>query len=183
MKSSFVVALLLFSLPVASDSDSPQAKDLVKRTVIQGTDEIANLSEPNVRPPIAAPVHYDDTVVILADDRGVGCVTFHNSPATESGLSATLNVVGYRYRYRSHDGTETTGRGYLYEKYSKVVDGDKSVVMNEGGKLKMVVGHFQVVWSEGGSKQGWLYYVPKELTLQFAGARNYEKLDLSRFAQ
>lgn len=134
-------------------------------------------------PPIAAPVHYGTTAVILADKEGVASVTFRCPSADKSDVPATSDVVEYQYRYRSKHGVETSGNGVLYENRVTIVDGDKSGSVDIGGHLKLVAGHFQLEWSQGDAKQGWLYYAPESLRLQFTAAENIDKLSLGRFAR
>jgi len=138
---------------------------------------------PGWHPPIAAPIHYETTAVILADKDGVACVTFRCPPAEKSDVSATSDVVEYQYRYRAKHGAETSGHGVLYENRINVVDGEESGTVDVGAHLKLVAGHFQLEWSQGDTKQGWLYYAPENLRLQFTAVNNFGKLTLRRFAQ
>lgn len=130
--------------------------------------------------PIGAPVHYADTTVILADDQGTACVRFRCPPSIEHNVSATSDLVEYQYRFRANDGSESSGQGLVYENYRNI-DGDESTVVDDGGQLKVLAGHFEVEWSKGDMKQGWLYYTPETLQMQFAASRSYDKLNLSRF--
>lgn len=131
--------------------------------------------------PIAAPIHYADITVILSDENGTACVTFRSPPSIVHDVSATSDVVEYQYRFRANDGTESSGEGLVYEKYKRV-DGSARSVVDDGGQLKVLAGHFQVEWSKGGLKQGWLYYKPESLCMQYAKSTDFQKLQLSRFA-
>ena len=156
---------------------------MLAATVVAGKDDSKAQKNPTWHPPIGAPIHYADTAVILADSSGVACVTFHCPPTIEYGVSATSDLVEYRYRYRANNGTETSGNGLLYEKYKPVVDGDNAGVVDDGGKLTVLAGHFKVEWSQGDANQGWLYYAPENQRLLFAASRDCDKLMLKRFTQ
>ena len=134
------------------------------------------------RSPVAAPIHYTDIAVILADDNGVACVKFLCPPAIERKQSATSELVEYHYRYRANDGTEKCGEGLLFEN-QKQVDADEGLVVDDGGRTKLLAGHFQLEWSQGDMSQGWLYYTPEKLRMQFAALNHFDKLDLSRFVR
>lgn len=133
-------------------------------------------------PPIAAPIHYETTAVILADKEGVACVTFRCLPDGKVNVSATSDVVEFQYRYRAKDGGETSGHGVLFENRVPVVDGKESGTVDVGGHLKLSAGHFRLEWSQGDAKQGWLYFTPETLRLQFSAANKSEELSLRRFA-
>ncbi len=156
---------------------------MLAATVVAGKDDSKAQKNPTWHPPICAPIHYADTAVILADSTGVACVTFYCPPTIEYGVSATSDLVEYRYRYRANNGTETSGNGLLYEKYKPVVDGDNTGVVDDGGKLTVLAGHFQVEWSQADANQGWLYYAPENQRLLFAASRDCDKLKLKRFTQ
>jgi len=138
---------------------------------------------PSWHPPIAAPIHYETTVVILADKDGVACVKFRCPPTNKISASVTSDVVEYQYRYRTKDGAETSGQGVLYENRVTIVDGDETGTVDTGEHLKLIAGHFQLEWSQGDSKQGWLYYAPETLKLQFTAANTFGELPLRRFSQ
>jgi hypothetical protein len=138
---------------------------------------------PKWHPPIAAPIHYETTAVILADKDGVACVTFRCPADHKINASATSDLVHYQYRYQAKDGAETSGCGQLYENRITVVDGEQSGTVDVGGHLKLSAGHFQLEWSQGDASQGWLYYKPESLRLQFAPANQFDKLPLRRFAE
>lgn len=137
---------------------------------------------PKWQPSIAAPIHYATTAVILADNNGIACVKFRCPPDHKSNTSATSDVVEYQYRYRAKDGVETSGHSVLYENRITVADGGESGTVDVGGHLKLIAGHFQLEWSQGDRKQGWLYYTPETLRLQITAANKFEKLPLRRFA-
>jgi len=134
------------------------------------------------RSPIAAPIHYAGVAIVLADKTGVAVVTFHCPPTDKHVLPATSEVVEYRYRYRGQDGTETTGQGLLFENFQSARD-DDDVVVDAGGRVLLHAGHFQLELSQGDKSQGWLYYMPEELRMQFASSKSFEKLKLGRFTQ
>lgn len=107
------------------------------------------------RSSISVPIHYDDIAVILADEKGVAAITFRCPSKMKRKPLATSDVVEYRYRYYSTDGTETSGQGLLYEKYKRDQN-DESLVVDVGGRLNVRTGHFQLEWSQGDAEQGWL---------------------------
>lgn len=151
--------------------------------IVSGNDDSKAQKDSTWHPPVSAPIHYADTAVIIADGSGVACVTFHCPPTVVYGVTGTSDLVEYRFRYRANDGTETSGHGLLYEKYKSVVDGADTVVVDEGGKLTVLAGHFQLNWSQGDANMGWLYYAPENQRLLFAASRDCDKLKLKRFAQ
>jgi hypothetical protein len=69
----------------------------------------------------------------------------------------------------------------VYERYKRL-EGLGSAVADDGGQLNVRAGHFQVEWSQGDMKKGWLYYTPEALRMQFAAFTNFQQLNLSRFA-
>ena len=151
-------------------------------SLLAADDQDATSRNCNRHPPIAAPVHYADVTVVLADAKGVAAITFQCPATIERTVLATSDVVEYRYRYRASDGAEASGQGVLYENYKHTHD-EKNVVVDNGGRLQVEAGHFQLEWSHGGSHRGWLYYTPEKLRMQFTGSRQFDELALSRFMQ
>jgi hypothetical protein len=123
---------------------------------------------------ISAPITYGELMLVLTNEKGVAAFVF---PAE------IQDGVEYRYRYLPKGGKEETGNGKAFEKYRRV-PGDKPGemgVIDEGGRLFLKAGPLKVRWSYASKGKGYIYYNPKHIQVQIAGAKYFEKIDLSRF--
>jgi hypothetical protein len=129
---------------------------------------------------LSAPVVYADVLLILSSEDGVAAVLFDKD--LEQGVS-------YRYRFLPK-GTdpEQTGDGKVFEKvervptkgpHGQVVTG----VVDKGSQLFIAAGPMKLQWSFAAKGKGWVYYRPEEVRVQIANAKDFEKLDLRRFAR
>jgi hypothetical protein len=135
---------------------------------------------PNVVTPpdrISAPVFYDGQMLVLTTDDGVAAVAFGKE--IDQG-------VRYRFRYLpANGGKEESGKDKVFEKYKRVPGkkpGEMGVV-DVGSRLMIQPGPIRVEWSMHGKGTGWIYYRPEDLRVQIANARDFEKIDLQRFAK
>jgi hypothetical protein len=122
-----------------------------------------------VRTRISAPVTYRDLMLVLVSKEGTAAVTF-SSPADDG------NSVEYSFRYESADGkTKSSESGkQLFERRQPKGGYDPAGLTIEAGPLK-------VEWSVGGPQRGWIYYLPEDLSVHLANARDFKELDLRRF--
>ena len=136
--------------------------------------------------PIAAPVFYQEQMLIVTTVDGVAAVAFGDE--INSG-------VEYEYRFLSRKGKkETSGTGQLMEK--KLVN-DPMGRTYDPRFLFIKAGTIRLEWSKGGPGRGYVYYTPEKMTVQTAVLRSFrdevlkgglprgpvviKKLDLRRF--
>jgi hypothetical protein len=123
---------------------------------------------------VSAPVAYDGLMLVLIHEKGVAAVVFGDE---------TPDGVKYKYRYLPKGGVEAAGAGEVFERYIRL-PGDKpneTRVIDDGGQLYLKAGPARVEWSYGGKGKGHIYYRPEYVRVESANARDFEKLDLSRF--
>jgi hypothetical protein len=129
---------------------------------------------------LSAPVVYKELVLILATKDGVAAVVFGED--IEDG-------VVYHYRFLPN-GTEKeqTGDGKVFEKYELIpTRGPHGLLVtgavDKGGQLLITAGPIKLEWSYAGKGRGWVYYQPEDVRVQIAGAKDFKKYDLKRFAK
>jgi hypothetical protein len=109
---------------------------------------------------IAAPVAYEDLMLVLATKDGAAAVVF--------GDRGDDGGVEYQFRYESADGKrKQAGKGQLFE-----FPLEKGGYKPEGLYIK--AGPISVEWSRGGKERGWIYYVPEDVTVHLAHADNFK---------
>ena len=125
--------------------------------------------------PTSTPIVYKNLMLVLSNKDGVAAIVFTDE--IEYG-------VKYRYRYLPKHGKEESGEGEVFEKYKRF-PGNKPGeyrVVNDGGKLSLKAGPLHVMWSFAAAGKGYIYhYHPQFVRVQTANARDFEKIDLSRF--
>jgi hypothetical protein len=139
-------------------------------------------AEPAAAPQkMSAPVVYKDLMLIISTKEGVAVVVFGEE---------VENGVTYRYRFLpSEAGKEVQrGEGKVFEKHDTVVEALPNGKFSEhteygGGELFITAGSNKLLWSLGGRGHGWVYYQPEEMRLQMGHAREFENVDLKRFAR
>src|SRR5262245_17288526 len=135
-------------------------------------------------PDVAAPVLYQDLMLVLVTKDGAAAVIFDG--ANERG-----DQVGYSFRYESADGKKKlSGTGKLFERQQ-----GPGVSFDPEG-LYVVAGPVKIKWSLCGRDRGWIYYAPEVVTVHLAHADAFkgrvhqagtafeaktEALDLRRF--
>jgi tetratricopeptide (TPR) repeat protein len=123
---------------------------------------------------ISAPIVYENLLLVLSNEHGVAAITF---------TSEIEDGVRYRYRYLPKDGKEECGEGEVFEKYRRL-PGNKPGevrVLDGGGKLSLQAGPLKVTWSFAQKGKGYIYYFPECVHVQIASARDFEKIELTRF--
>jgi hypothetical protein len=109
---------------------------------------------------VAAPVAYQDLMLVLVTKDGAAAVIFN--PA------ANGNEVAYSFRYESADGTKKlAGTGKLFER--RLMGGEYDP---EG--LFVVAGPVKIKWSRSNADRGWIYYSPEVVTVHLAHADNFK---------
>jgi hypothetical protein len=101
---------------------------------------------------LVAPVRYEDTMLVLHDDRGAAAVRFDRPFDELDEAKSQRHVVTYQWRYLPQGGEERTGTGAVYE-YLSDRDRGRSDWIVEAGPL-------WIIWSHGDAEQGWYYYDP-----------------------
>ena len=127
---------------------------------------------------LSAPVVYKDLMLVFASGDGVAAVVFTDK--LEKG-------VAYKFRYESKDGKNEAGAGKLFETFGDPPPPGKEPVrrpvLDGGGERWFKAGPFKVEWSRGSEGQGWIYYAPEQVRVHIAHAKDFDKLDLKRFAK
>ena len=126
---------------------------------------------------LSAPVVYEDLLLVFASKDGVAAVVFTDK---------LENGIAYKFRYESRDGkTKEVGIGKLFEKYKRFPGkkADEFEVVDDGGELWFKAGPFEVEWSRAAADRGWIYYSPEKVRVHIAHAKNFDGLDLKRFAR
>jgi hypothetical protein len=126
---------------------------------------------------LAAPVVYQDLVLVVTTADGVAAFAFGDSIQDADALQYGVN---YRYRFLpAAGGKEQGGARKVYEQSKPPAAGGGTA----GGELFLTAGPVKLQWSLGGVDRGWVYYLPEEARVQVAHANDFGKLDLGRFAK
>jgi len=126
---------------------------------------------------VTAPVVYEDLLLVLASADGVAAVVFTDK--VEKGIR-------YRYRYESKDRrTQQTGNGLLVWRYKEVrqIKPGEFLFEDAGSELWFKTGSGEVEWMWRTDESGWIHYDPDKVRVQIASAKEFDKLDLKRFAK
>jgi hypothetical protein len=110
---------------------------------------------------IPAPVYYKDTMLILTTKKGVAAVAFDNPINL-----ADREGIAYRYRFRSKDGHEETGKGEVYEGIGGPDDDAESLPF----QVVIRAGNNQILWSRSNATKGYVYYSPEKMRVQIASS-------------
>ncbi len=136
---------------------------------------------------LAAPIVYDNLMLIVSGDKGVAAIVFPTEAS--SGVS-------YRYRFLSRvKGKESTGDGKVFERYELVPPANIRGplprittlhrggfgVLDKGSNLIISADMIKLKWSYSRKGRGWVYYIPEDMKVQIAAAEDFGKIDLRRF--
>jgi hypothetical protein len=137
-------------------------------------------SQPPALDKIAAPVVYEELMLILSTKEGNAAIAFGKD--IEEGVT-------YRYRFlRKGADKESTGKGKVFEKYERVPKKGPhgeimTTVIDRGSELFITAGSIKLEWSYSCKGRGWVYYYPEQVRVQIADAKSFEKIDLKRFGK
>ena len=118
---------------------------------------------------ISAPVHYEDTILIVTTKQGVAAIQF-TEPIDSEGRTG----MEYRYRFREEGKEELTGKGDVFtrargmlpeERLAKGLDpeSDEPQLPN---KTLIRAGKIELVWSGGVPGKCYVYYAPENTRVQ-----------------
>jgi hypothetical protein len=125
--------------------------------------------------PVAAPVIYEDLMLIISGKNGVAALVFRDE---------ITKGVNYEYRYLSNDlRTRKRGTGVLCEKFTLKATKDPKLFekIDIGSQLFIKIESISVEWSFNLKGRGWIYYSPENVRVQLGHAKDFHTVDLRRF--
>lgn len=130
--------------------------------------------QPPIHAPIAAPVTYEDVMLVIVSKQGVAAVRFGEE---------IKDGVKYKFRFLPTAGKEQQGDGAVFEKYEHVPgkEAGEFTVVDKGSVLEIVAGPERLIWSLGDEGKGWIYYFPESHSVTIAQPDDFETLKLERF--
>lgn len=141
--------------------------------------------EPKKPPRVAAPIWYEDLMLILSDREGVAAIVFKNDFVSGNTKSPNDGAV-YRFRYlRNGSKSEKKGEGMVREKYKlKPVgkpEGKMFEKVEDESRLFIEAGSIKIEWSHCTKGRGWIYYFPEQVSVEIGVAKEFSDIDLKRF--
>jgi hypothetical protein len=123
---------------------------------------------------VAAPVHYEDTILIVSTKQGVAALQF-TKPIDSDGRTG----LEYRYRFLEGGKEEITGKGEVFtrargmlpeERLAKGLDpeSDEPQLPN---KTLIRAGKIELVWSGGAPGKCYVYYAPENTRVQITSGK------------
>ena len=156
-----MLAILLL-LVVAGEAPDDEA------TIAKGFDKHM---EPNH---IAAPVHYEDTILVVTTKQGVAAIQF-TKPIDSDGRTG----LEYQYRFLEEGKEEETGKGDVFvrdggmlpeERLAKGLD-PESAEPQLPNRTVIRAGKIDLVWSPGAPGKCYVYYAPEDTRVQLASGK------------
>ena len=136
---------------------------------------------------IAAPIVYEELLLILADANGVAIVVFEkqfDDRNRQGKIESRDAGTHYRFRYLPKgDNQEIAGSGVIREKLRRepTENPNKFNLLDEGSVTEIKAGSILLKWSLSSKERGYVYYLPEELRVQIGHARDFATVDLKRF--